>query len=68
MLDGIELDGFGIVVRVWLCGISGVEKDGWIPPSLSPLQSVYRLDVVDDGGLILFSFVFFVRVFISNGV
>ena len=38
--------------------ISGVKRDGWIPPSPSPLQSVYRLDFVDDGGLILFSFVF----------
>ena len=41
-----------------LNGISGVERYGWIPPSSSPLLSVYRVDVVDDGGLILFSFVF----------
>jgi len=55
-----------------MSGISGVERDGWISPSPSPspspLQLVYRLDGVDYGGLILFSFVFFVRVFILDGV
>ena len=53
-----------------MSGISEVDRDGWIPPSPSPLppQAVYRLDVVDDGGLILFSFVFFVRVFILDEV
>ena len=67
-LGGIELDGLGIAGRVWISGISGLERDGWIPPSPSPLQLVYRLDVVDDGGLILFSFVFLVRVLILDGV
>ena len=57
-MDGTELDGLGIVGRVWMSEISGVERDVWILPSPSPLQSVYRIDVVDDGGLILFSFVF----------
>ena len=36
--------------------------------SPSPLQSVYRLDLVDDGGLIFFSFVFFGYVLILDGV
>ena len=54
----IELDSLGIAGQVWLSGVSGVERDGWIQPLPSPLQSVYRLDIVDDGGLILFSFVF----------
>ena len=62
ILDGIELVDLGIAGRVWMSGISGLERDGWIPPSPSPLKLVYRLDVVDDGGLILFSFVFLVRV------
>ena len=48
--------------------ISGIGRDGWIPPSPSPLQLVYRLDGVDDGGLILFSLVFFVRVFILGSI
>ena len=54
------MDGLGITGRVWMIGISGVERDGWISPSPSPspLQLVYRLDGVDYGGLILFSFVF----------
>ena len=62
------MDGLGIAGRVWMSRISGLERDGWIPPSPSPLQLVYRLDVVDDGGLILFSFVLFVRVFILDCV
>ena len=62
------MDSVGIAGRVWLSGVVGVERDGWIQPSLSPLQTVYRLDIVDDGGLILFSFVFFVRVFILGAV
>ena len=57
------MDGLGIVGRVLLNGISGVEQDGWISPLLSPLQSIYRLDVVDNSGLIFFSFVFFCPCF-----
>ena len=66
------MDSLGIAGRVWLSGVSAVEWDGWIKPSPSPspspspLQSVYRLDIVDDGGLILFSFIFFVHVFILD--
>ena len=51
-----------IAGRVWLIGISGVEWDGWIPSSLSPLQLVYRVNIVDGGVLILFLFIFFVHV------
>ena len=68
ILDGIESNNVGITGRVRLSGISGVDRDGCIQPSPSPLQSVYRLDIVDDDGLILFSFVFFVPVFILDGV
>ena len=50
------MDGLGIAGRVWISGISGLERDGWIPPSPSPLQLVYRVDVVTEGVLI------FVRV------
>ena len=32
-----------------MSGINGVERDGCIQPSPTPLQSVYRLDIVDDG-------------------
>ena len=67
-MDGIEFDGLGIAGRAELSGISGVERDGWMSLSPSPLQSVYRLDFVDDSGLFLFSFVFFVRVFILDDV
>ena len=61
-LNEIELDNLDIVGRVWLNGISVLEWEGWISPSPSLLQSVYQLDVADNVGVILFSFVFFVCV------
>ena len=46
------MDGLGIAGRVLLNGINGVERDGWTPLSPSPIQLVYRVDVVTDGVLI----------------
>ena len=51
-----------------MSGISEVELDEWMPPSPSPLQLVYRLDVVDDGCLILLSFGFLSAFFILEVV
>ena len=42
------MDSVGIAGRVWLSGVVEVERDGWIQPSLSPLRSVYQLDIVDE--------------------
>ena len=50
------MDGLVIAGRALLNGISGVERDWWIPPSPSPLQLVYRVDAVTEGVLV------FVRV------